>query len=255
MDGLSEEELKELADEFDSLSPKNDLRLVRETRKAILGLKDYLRYPTVDASYKDVSIWWLTEGASLTEILGVWSGTYPPEMDSLVFKIDETCDHVPVRIFSPAMVPNTDLPVIVYMHGGGFGSGSFKDRAYDNYLTRLAALGKCLIVAVDYRLSPDHPYPCGLEDCYKVTKWVVEGNAKGVPSGKVVLAGDSTGANLAFGTALMAKKQEEDLVDGLYFICPIFYGEGKKEELPSTLEFDGYFLCEGYLHAIGEYAF
>lgn len=60
---------------------------------------------------------------------------------------------------------------------GFFSVWSMKDPAYDAYLTRLAASGECVIVAVDYRLTPDAPFPACLDDSYAVVKWVSEGGA------------------------------------------------------------------------------
>jgi acetyl esterase len=159
---------------------------------------------------------------------------------------------------------------------------SAKDPAYDAYLTRLAALGSCIIVAVDYRLTPDAPFPAGLEDSYMVAKWVSQGGAissgtsascqnfsimmslllftlvsiclLGVPKGNVVVAGDSAGANLSFGVTLKAKIAGEDFVAGLYLICPyssfVLRDSEEGGKYPSMSEFNGYFLSDGFLEAV-----
>lgn len=99
---------------------------------------------------------------------------------------------VPARL----LVPNGALDaVIVYVHGGGWVLGALDD--YDTYLRSLAHRSGCTVLAVDYRLAPQHPFPAGLEDCEDVLAAVLDGIVPGVPAGCVVVAGDSAGANLA----------------------------------------------------------
>lgn len=71
----------------------------------------------------------------------------------------------------------------------------------------------------------------------------------GVKAGKVLIAGDSSGANLAFGVALKAKEAGEDLATGLYLLCPYSAGVTKEKRFPSMMEFDGYYCSEGFLIA------
>ena len=99
---------------------------------------------------------------------------------------------IPTRL----LVPTDALDaVIVYFHGGGWVLGALDD--YDAYLRSLAHRSGCTVLAVDYRLAPEHPFPAGLEDCEDVLAAVLEGRIPGVPAGSVVVAGDSAGANLA----------------------------------------------------------
>ena len=106
-------------------------------------------------------------------------------------------------------------PIIVYFHGGGYTIGSTK--SYAGTLAMIANTVECLLVAPDYRLAPEHPYPAGHEDCLAVAKAVL----KTYPEHKVILAGDSAGGALALYVAseLSAVGQLES-VDALLLVSP-----------------------------------
>lgn len=95
---------------------------------------------------------------------------------------------------------------LIYYHGGCFVSGDFD--THDRQLRMLANLGNCLVVAVDYRLAPEHVYPDAHDDAFKAAT-IVQEYAKlwgGNPS-DITLAGDSAGGHLALVTCLRLKKQ------------------------------------------------
>ncbi|HZV74260.1 MAG TPA: alpha/beta hydrolase [Conexibacter sp.] len=102
--------------------------------------------------------------------------------------------------------PEDERPsgVLVWLHGGGFAFGSLDES--DAVARALARACDCLVVAVDYRLAPEHPFPAGVEDCYAAVRWVAEHlqelDAAGLP---VAVGGDSAGGSLAAATALMAR--------------------------------------------------
>lgn len=91
--------------------------------------------------------------------------------------------------------------VIIYIHGGGFVSGSTKaSRAYAAMLAKVTGFR---VVTVDYRLAPENKYPKGLDDCYKALCFI----EKKFPKAKIALCGESAGANLAIATALKARDE------------------------------------------------
>ncbi|MBF0662085.1 MAG: alpha/beta hydrolase [Rhodococcus sp.] len=103
---------------------------------------------------------------------------------------------VRVRIYRPSDDPG--LPVVQWMHSGGFAVGNLDQN--EEYLRKLSIASQAVIVSVDYRLAPEHPCPAALDDCRKVWEWI-----KSAPDElstadvtKAVLAGESAGGALVF---------------------------------------------------------
>jgi acetyl esterase/lipase len=121
---------------------------------------------------------------------------------------------VPVRVYVPPAAEagggerrRRPLPVLQYMHGGGWTQGCAA--GYDGFTRALCARGGFAVVSVDYRLAPEHPSPAAAEDCMAVLRWLVDG-AEGCAvlcpdAGRLALAGDSAGGHLTAVTALAAK--------------------------------------------------
>ena len=101
---------------------------------------------------------------------------------------------VPLRIYDPA--PGTEKPVTLFLHGGGHMCGSIQ--VYDPICRKLANASGQLVVAPDYRLAPEFPYPAALEDCYAVIKhlWSHLDNAGALFTPSLSLVGDSGGGAL-----------------------------------------------------------
>jgi acetyl esterase len=92
--------------------------------------------------------------------------------------------------------PSADatLPLVVYFHGGRFISGDLD--SHDTICRTLAIAANCRVLAVDYRLAPEHRFPAAADDAAQAVEWAL---GQGIP---VAVAGDSAGANLAAGIAL-----------------------------------------------------
>ncbi|PYM23782.1 MAG: hypothetical protein DMD78_10780 [Candidatus Rokuibacteriota bacterium] len=112
---------------------------------------------------------------------------------------------IPIRVYRPAGVPDaTRLPVLVFFHGGGWVIGDLD--THDTLCRQLTAEAGISVVAVDYRLAPEHKFPAAADDAWAATKWVVEHAAElGVDPGKLAVGGDSAGGNLAAVVALQAR--------------------------------------------------
>jgi acetyl esterase len=109
--------------------------------------------------------------------------------------------------------------VIVYLHGGGFVLGGLD--SHDMITARLAADTGATIVAVNYRLAPEHPFPAAFDDCLSVVKAVTEGSFLLLAKpARVVLAGDSAGANLCAAISLTLNNETTRVVDGLILFYP-----------------------------------
>jgi acetyl esterase len=115
-------------------------------------------------------------------------------------------DVPPMVVLRPKGVPQERrLPALVYLHGGGWNLGSFD--TYDPFCRQLANATGRVIVFVDYRLAPEHPFPAALEDTWNAVEWLMA-NAEwlGLDERQIGLGGDGSGGNLAAATCIAAAR-------------------------------------------------
>ena len=115
---------------------------------------------------------------------------------------------IPVRVYQPAV--ETPAPVLVFYHGGGWVTGTLD--SVGSICRRLAERIGCVIVSVDYRLAPEHPFPAAVKDACDALEWVVENAAMlGIDRSSIAVGGSSAGGNLAAVAAHRAHETETDL--------------------------------------------
>ena len=145
-------------------------------------------------------------------------------------------DHeIPVRVFCPKGKKETDgLPLILYFHGGGWVVGNID--SYTNVCAYLSQKTGRLVVSVDYRLAPEHPFPAAVEDCYHVSREVFERlDLFHITSDQITLMGDSAGGNIAAAVSLMARDRGAFLPKKQILIYPATFNDhSKNSPFPSV---------------------
>lgn len=115
---------------------------------------------------------------------------------------------IPLRLYRPAGAAVGALPVLVYFHGGGWVIGDLD--THDVVCRTLCAGSGCAVVAVDYRLGPEHRFPAAVDDAHAAVRWVrAQGAALGLDVARLALGGDSAGGNLAAVTAIAMRQAGE----------------------------------------------
>lgn len=158
---------------------------------------------------------------------------------------------IPVRIYWPEESAHGPVPGIVYLHGGGFYLGSLE--THDSICRNLCHDAGAIVMAVDYRLAPEHKFPVGLEDCYTAFEWLsTHGQELGVNSNPLGVAGDSAGGLLTVALWNLSKERHGPQIGGIASIIPALdLGDGRSV-YPSREEFASgeYMVGEGDLEFI-----
>ena len=131
---------------------------------------------------------------------------------------DSEVGAVPVRLYDPA--PQREKTVCLFFHGGGHMAGSIE--VYDPICRKLAAASGQLVVSVEYRLAPEHPYPQGLTDCLEVTRhiWPALERQQRRVRRRLFLVGDSGGGACVASISAQAQQDPQLNIDGQVLIYP-----------------------------------
>jgi acetyl esterase len=142
-----------------------------------------------------------------------------------------------LRVYTPRDPAGEALPLLIYIHGGGYVIGSLD--SHDIPCRHLALNGDCMVISIDYRMAPEYPYPEPVEDCWAAVNWIVDNaEALGAQRDRIAIGGDSAGGNLATVTCLKAKA--EGGPDFVYQLL-IYPGTDRTRSQPLHTE-----LAEGY---------
>ncbi len=141
-----------------------------------------------------------------------------------------------VRIYHPAERQGP-LPAMVWIHGGGYVLGSIDGD--DHFVRQFVRDVACVVVAPEYRLAPEHPFPAPLEDCYAALKWLAaHAGELGMDPQRIAIGGASAGGGLAAGLALLARDRAEVNVVFQLLIYPMLDDRNiaqTSETVPDTL--------------------
>ena len=140
---------------------------------------------------------------------------------------------IPVRVYRPQDAEG-QLPCLLWIHGGGMIAGTLD--MDDLLCDRFADEAECLVVSVDYRLAPEHPYPAPVEDCFAALQWIGESAGEiGVDPARIAVGGSSAGGGLAAATALLARDRGGPALCFQLLVYPML---DDRNTTPSALEFD-----------------
>ena len=181
-----------------------------ETARILKELKDA---NTVDRSSLSAE----EARAQMAEGSKVWNEPLPHLAEARDLTIDGPGGRIDVRLLRPDDVDGDGS--ILYVHGGGFVLGSLE--THHRLMRCLAIESRATVIGIDYRLAPEHPFPAPLEDCVAAMRWLQsEGAAMDLDPERIVLAGDSAGANLALATLLRLRDEGDPTPCG----AALFYG-------------------------------
>lgn len=146
---------------------------------------------------------------------------------------DFTLAGVPVRSYRPHQLPiEHPAPCVLYLHGGGWVVGDLD--SHDFLTAALAVDLNAVVIAVDYRLAPEHPFPAGFGDCLAVWHALqIQAQRLDIDPRRIAIAGDSAGGNLAAAVCLALRDAGERQPLGQALIYP---GLGGGDDLPSRSE-------------------
>ncbi len=123
-----------------------------------------------------------------------------------------------LRIYTPHGVG--PFPLMVFFHGSGFVLCNLD--THDGMCRNLCAGIGCVVVSVDYRLAPEHPFPAGPDDCLAATRWAADHAASLQADGsRIMVAGDSAGGNMAAVTALRVRDEGGPALCGQMLLYPV----------------------------------
>jgi acetyl esterase len=178
---------------------------------------------------------------AVTESREMYREMQPDLPEIVVYSVADTtiegpAGPIPVRIYRPSAAP---APVHVHFHGGGWVIGDLD--THDRDCREICAGADCIVVAVDYRLAPEHIFPAAPEDCYAALCWATanKGLLGGLP-GPVSVGGDSAGGNLAAAVALMARDRNGPAIAMQLLIYPVIDATMESESYRDNA--DGYLL-------------
>ncbi|MGY8817820.1 MAG: alpha/beta hydrolase [Pseudomonadales bacterium] len=165
---------------------------------AASGVPSFERLPIADARKAYVQLGAKLGGPSL-EVQSV------EELNA-----DVAAAGIPLRLYRPQQLPEGPAPLVVYLHGGGWVVGGLD--SHDKVCRRLAHLSGCAVLAVDYRLAPEHSMPTGAYDVIAVLHWLVRAaTLLNIDPQRIAIAGDSAGASLSAVACLALRSSEVKL--------------------------------------------
>jgi acetyl esterase len=125
---------------------------------------------------------------------------------------------IPIRVYRVS--GDAAQPCLVFYHGGGWVIGDLE--THDHVCRQIANSAACTVIAVDYRLAPEHPFPAAIDDCYAATTWIAaNADSLNIDSRRIAVGGDSAGGNLAACVSLAARDRNGPSLVAQILIYPV----------------------------------
>jgi acetyl esterase len=161
------------------------------------------------------------------------------------FEVDGPGGPLPIRAYLPE--GDGPHPMVVFYHGGGFVIGNLE--THDNLCHALCDRADVLVLSVDYRLAPEHPFPAAVNDAYAALEWAAaNGKQIGGDPDRIAVAGDSAGGNLAAAVSIMAREHGGPAIDRQLLIYPWLDPAGRFDLASYSENAREYEGSEGYLY-------
>lgn len=162
--------------------------------------------------------------------LPVWDRS--PEVKITNQSIQGPGSELLLRIYEPRDRGSSILPAVYWIHGGGFILGS--PEGDDGFCESIVNEVRCVVVSVDYRLAPEHPFPAAIEDCYAGLQWTFDhSEILQIDSSRIAIAGASAGGGLTAALSLMARDRGGPQIA---YQMPLYPMLDDRNETPSSYE-------------------
>lgn len=153
-------------------------------------------------------------------------------------RVDGAEGQRPARLYRPLHGDEVPLPVILFLHGGGWSMGDLD--SYDGLMRALCAGSGAIFVSLDFRLAPEHRYPAGLEDGLAAINWLyANAEALGGDPARLAIMGDSSGGNLAAVIANRLRSGQGPALAAQFLIYPVLDVSKPHEAYPSRIKYGG----------------
>lgn len=197
-------------------------QLTTQAKEELLGMK-----LSEDADQKDAAINEETSVIALREAMGWHKANHKNEHELII--VNQIMNGVNVRVYTQKSLANQELPVILFIHGGGFFGGSLDNVEYP--CQYLADQGAVRVISIDYGLAPENPYPRDLLDCYQVLVYVHNHKQELlINDDSITVMGDSAGGNLTYALALLDCQLGSNYLTSCVALYPVTY-QGKRQDL------------------------
>jgi len=187
----------------------------------------------------------LKQFQSMTEETSVESTRRGLDQLAAMSKIPEDITFEPVKInnvegewiMAPDVIENK---VLLYLHGGAFVAGSID--THRDLISRISRAAEIKVLAINYRLAPEHPFPAGLDDCFETYKWLM--SEKCYKPNNIIIGGDSAGGTLTLSVLIKLRDQNIPLPAAAFCLSPATDMTGSGESYTTKAEVDPFLTPE-----------